>query len=44
MKRQFDIIVSSLGLLVLALQLLVLVWLVLLKLGSPVLITQVRPA
>lgn len=43
MKRLFDLIAATLGLLVLAMPLLVLVWLVRRKLGSPVLFTQVRP-
>lgn len=43
MKRIFDLIAASLGLLVLALPLLVLAWQVRRKLGSPVLFTQVRP-
>jgi lipopolysaccharide/colanic/teichoic acid biosynthesis glycosyltransferase len=43
MKRLFDLIAASLGLLVLALPLLVLAWQVRRKLGSPVLFTQVRP-
>ena len=43
MKRIFDLIASSIGLLVLALPLLVLAWQVRRKLGSPVLFTQVRP-
>lgn len=43
MKRLFDLIAASLGLLVLGLPLLVLAWLVWRKLGSPVLFAQVRP-
>ncbi|ABM43168.1 Undecaprenyl-phosphate galactose phosphotransferase [Acidovorax sp. JS42] len=43
MKRLFDIVVSAGALLVLALPLLVLVWMVRRKLGSPVFFTQVRP-
>jgi lipopolysaccharide/colanic/teichoic acid biosynthesis glycosyltransferase len=43
MKRLFDLIAASLGLLVLALPLLALAWQVRRKLGSPVLFTQVRP-
>jgi lipopolysaccharide/colanic/teichoic acid biosynthesis glycosyltransferase len=43
MKRIFDLIAASLGLLLLALPLLVLAWQVRRKLGSPVLFTQVRP-
>ncbi|MBP8150505.1 MAG: sugar transferase [Xylophilus sp.] len=43
MKRLFDIVVSACALLVLALPLLVVVWLVRRKLGSPVFFTQVRP-
>ncbi len=43
MKRIFDLIASSIGLLVLALPLLLLAWQVRRKLGSPVLFTQVRP-
>jgi lipopolysaccharide/colanic/teichoic acid biosynthesis glycosyltransferase len=43
MKRLFDLLVSLVGLLVLALPLLVLSFLVLHKLGGPVLFRQVRP-
>lgn len=43
MKRLFDIVLSALGLLVLAIPLLSLVLLVRRKLGSPVFFTQVRP-
>ena len=43
MKRLLDVLVSALGLLILALPLAVLVWLVRRKLGSPVLFRQVRP-
>lgn len=43
MKRLFDLSVSALALLVLALPLLVLIWLVRRKLGSPVFFRQVRP-
>ena len=43
MKRLFDLVLSTLGLLALALPLLVLVWLVRSKLGSPVFFRQVRP-
>ncbi len=43
MKRLFDLVLSILGLLALALPLLVLVWLVRRKLGSPVFFRQVRP-
>lgn len=43
MKRLFDIVVSACALLVLALPLLVVVWLVRRKLGSPVFFAQVRP-
>lgn len=43
MKRLFDIVVSACALLVLALPLLVVVWMVRRKLGSPVFFTQVRP-
>ncbi|KJS76536.1 MAG: sugar transferase [Firmicutes bacterium] len=43
MKRLFDLVFSALGLLALALPLLVLVWLVRRKLGSPVFFRQVRP-
>lgn len=43
MKRLFDITVSALALLLLALPLLLLIWLVRRKLGSPVFFRQVRP-
>ncbi len=43
MKRLFDLVLSILGLLALALPLLGLVWLVRRKLGSPVFFRQVRP-
>jgi len=43
LKRLFDLVVASLGLLVLALPLLVLAGLIRRKLGSPVLFRQVRP-
>ncbi|ANJ71583.1 sugar transferase [Ralstonia insidiosa] len=43
MKRTFDIVVSCFSLLVLAVPLLILVWLVRRKLGSPVFFRQVRP-
>jgi lipopolysaccharide/colanic/teichoic acid biosynthesis glycosyltransferase len=43
MKRIFDLLAATLGLLLLALPLLVLAWQVRRKLGSPVLFTQVRP-
>lgn len=43
MKRLFDIVVSAGALLVLALPLLVVIWMVRRKLGSPVFFTQVRP-
>jgi lipopolysaccharide/colanic/teichoic acid biosynthesis glycosyltransferase len=43
MKRLFDIVVSACALLVLALPLLVVVWMVRRKLGSPVFFIQVRP-
>lgn len=42
-KRLFDLVVATFGLLALALPLLVLVWLVRRKLGSPVFFRQVRP-
>jgi len=42
-KRTFDIVVSCFSLLVLAVPLLILVWLVRRKLGSPVFFRQVRP-
>jgi lipopolysaccharide/colanic/teichoic acid biosynthesis glycosyltransferase len=43
LKRLFDLLVSALSLLLLALPLLVLAWQVRRKLGSPVLFCQVRP-
>lgn len=43
MKRLFDLVVCTLGLLALALALLALIYLVRRKLGSPVFFTQVRP-
>ncbi len=43
MKRVFDFVAASLALLLLAVPLLVLVWLIRHKLGSPVLFRQVRP-
>ncbi len=43
MKRLLDIVASACALLVLALPLLVVVWMVRRKLGSPVFFTQVRP-
>ena len=43
MKRLFDIVVSACALLVLALPLLVVIWMVRRKLGSPVFFAQVRP-
>jgi lipopolysaccharide/colanic/teichoic acid biosynthesis glycosyltransferase len=43
MKRLFDLILSILGLLAMALPLLMLVWLIRRKLGSPVFFRQVRP-
>ncbi len=43
MKRCFDLVVAVVALLALAVPLLVLVWLVRCKLGSPVLCRQVRP-
>ena len=43
MKRLFDILLSTFGLLVLAVPLLALAWQVRRKLGSPVLFIQVRP-
>lgn len=42
-KRLFDIVVSACALLVLAMPLLVVVWMVRRKLGSPVFFTQLRP-
>lgn len=43
MKRLFDLVTSSIGLMILALPLALLAWQVRRKLGSPVLFTQVRP-
>lgn len=43
MKRLFDLVLSALGLLALALPLLLLIWQVRRKLGSPVFFRQVRP-
>ncbi|WP_341885267.1 sugar transferase [Synechococcus sp. UW140] len=43
MKRLFDLLLSIFGLLVLAIPLLVLIWLIHRKLGSPVFFIQVRP-
>ena len=43
MKRLFDLLVSAIGLLILAVPLALLAWQVRRKLGSPVLFTQVRP-
>ena len=43
MKRVFDFILALTGLLALALPLMVLIWIVRRKLGSPVFFTQVRP-
>ena len=43
MKRLFDFVVALMALLLLALPLLALVWLIRVKLGSPVLFRQVRP-
>ena len=43
MKRLFDIAAAACALLVLALPLLVVIWMVRRKLGSPVFFTQVRP-
>jgi lipopolysaccharide/colanic/teichoic acid biosynthesis glycosyltransferase len=43
MKRFVDLLISTLGLLLLAVPLAVLAWQVRLRLGSPVLFTQVRP-
>lgn len=43
MKRLFDLVLSTLGLIALALPLLVLMWLVRRKLGTPVFFRQVRP-
>jgi lipopolysaccharide/colanic/teichoic acid biosynthesis glycosyltransferase len=42
-KRVFDVVLACLGLLLLSFPLLLLAWLVLQKLGSPLLFTQVRP-
>lgn len=43
MKRLFDLVVSAIGLLIMAVPLALLAWQVRRKLGSPVLFTQVRP-
>ena len=43
MKRLFDVVVSACALLVLALPLLVVIWMVRRKLGSPVFFTHLRP-
>lgn len=43
MKRLFDLVLATLGLLILALPLLILVWFIRRKLGSPVFFCQVRP-
>ncbi len=43
MKRLFDLLVAALALLLLALPLLVLIWFIRRKLGSPVLFRQIRP-
>lgn len=43
MKRLFDLLASTIGLLILAVPLALLAWQVRRKLGSPVLFTQVRP-
>ncbi len=43
MKRLFDLALSTIGLLALAIPLLVLIWLIWRKLGSPVFFRQVRP-
>lgn len=43
MKRLFDLLVAALALLLLALPLLLLIWFILRKLGSPVLFRQIRP-
>ena len=43
MKRLFDVVASACALLLLALPLLVVIWMVRRKLGSPVFFTQVRP-
>ena len=43
MKRLFDVVVSACALLVLTLPLLVVIWMVRRKLGSPVFFAQVRP-
>ncbi len=42
-KRLFDVVLSTVGLLTLALPLLVLIWLIRAKLGSPVFFRQARP-
>jgi lipopolysaccharide/colanic/teichoic acid biosynthesis glycosyltransferase len=43
MKRLFDLVFAALGLMALAMPLLVLVWMVRYKIGSPVFFRQVRP-
>jgi lipopolysaccharide/colanic/teichoic acid biosynthesis glycosyltransferase len=43
MKRLFDIVASSMGLLILAVPIVVLAWVVRRNLGTPVLFSQVRP-
>ncbi len=43
MKRLFDLLVAALALLLLAFPLLVLIWFICRKLGSPVLFRQIRP-
>jgi lipopolysaccharide/colanic/teichoic acid biosynthesis glycosyltransferase len=43
MKRLFDLVLATFGLLILALPLLILAWLIRSKLGSPVFFCQVRP-
>ncbi len=43
MKRLFDVLASACALLLLALPLLVVIWMVRRKLGSPVFFTQMRP-
>ncbi len=43
LKRLFDLLVAALALLLLALPLLVLIWFIRRKLGSPVLFRQIRP-
>jgi lipopolysaccharide/colanic/teichoic acid biosynthesis glycosyltransferase len=43
MKRVFDVLISAIGLLILAVPLALLAWQVRRKLGSPVLFTQLRP-